>query len=60
MECPKCSESTRKFGKTTTGKQRYRCDGCKKTFTPETDTTLGAMRLEMDKAVAVIQHLIEG
>ena len=36
MECPKChnKEKQHKVGKTTAGSQRYRCYGCKHTYTP--------------------------
>jgi transposase-like protein/IS1 family transposase len=60
VECPTCQRRCQKFGKTAAGTQRYRCIPCKKTYTPEDDAPLGAMRLEMGRAVSVIQHLIEG
>lgn len=58
MECPTCNHSARKFGFTNLGTQRFRCDACKKTFSE--DKPLGAMKLEMDKAVSVLHHLLEG
>ncbi|MBC7818661.1 MAG: IS1 family transposase [Planctomycetaceae bacterium] len=60
MECPNCSTPSRKFGFTSHGTQRFRCDQCRKTFTPEKENPLGVMRLEMDKAVSVIRALVEG
>ncbi len=59
MECPVCSAPSRKFGFTKSRTQRFRCDTCVKTFTPD-DKPLGAMRLPMDKAVMVLGMLPEG
>ena len=60
MECPICSTPSRKFGFTRNVTQRFCCDQCRKTFTPEKESPQGAMRLEMDKAVSVIRALVEG
>ena len=60
MNSPNCSTPSRKFGFTSNGTLRFRCDQCRKTFTPEKENPLGVMRLEMDKAVAVIRCLVEG
>lgn len=60
MECPICHKSTRKNGETKSGTQRYRCVACKKSFVPQKSAPLGVMRLPMDKAVAVLSHLLEG
>ena len=60
MECPNCSQPSRKIGFTKAGTQRFRCDCCKKSFSPAKESPLGIMRLEMDKAVAVIRALVEG
>jgi insertion element IS1 protein InsB len=33
LACPHCAcDNLRRFGKNATGKQRYRCNGCTKTF----------------------------
>ena len=58
MECPKCNGICRKIGFTKAGTQRFRCDSCHKSFSPE--KPLGAMRLPMDTAVSVIHQLLEG
>ena len=42
------------------GLQRYRCPSCKKTFLEPHERPLGEMRLPLEKAVAVIQQLVEG
>ena len=60
MECPNCSMPARKIGFTKAGTQRFLCDACKKSFSPAKESPLGVMRLEMDKAVAVIRALVEG
>lgn len=60
MNCPACNGQTKKFGKDRNGLQRYRCLSCKKTFLEPHDRPLGNMRLSMDKALSIIQHLVEG
>lgn len=60
MRCQFCNEESKKFGKDRNGVQRYRCLSCKKTFLESRDKPLGDMRLPMDKALSVIQHLVEG
>ncbi len=60
MECPCCSNPSRKFGFNRNKTQRFRCDCCRKTFTEEQHNPLGIMRLEMDKAVAVVRCLVKG
>lgn len=60
MNCPTCNAPAKKFGKDRHGLQRYRCGSCKKTFLEEHERPLGEMRLPLDKAIAVIQHLVEG
>src|SRR5215470_14379890 len=60
MNCPTCNTPSKKFGKDRHGLQRFRCGTCKKTFLEEHKRPLGEMRLPIEKAVAVIQHLVEG
>src|SRR5271157_311381 len=60
MNCPTCNTTARKFGKDRNGLQRFRCPSCKKTFLELHQRPLGEMRLSVDKAVSVIQHLVEG
>jgi transposase-like protein/IS1 family transposase len=60
MNCPSCNEPAKKFGKHRNGLQRYRCLSCGKTFTEEHSRLLGDMILPEEKAVAVLQHLVEG
>jgi transposase-like protein/IS1 family transposase len=61
MNCPTCqSENTKKFGRDRKGNQRFRCLACGKTFQPEREKPLGDMILALDKAEAVLRHLVEG
>lgn len=56
---PCTHEQRKKFGKTKSGQQRYRCCKCGKTFTESTDKLAG-MRIGMDKAERIISMLCEG
>jgi transposase-like protein/IS1 family transposase len=61
MNCPECdSAKTKKFGKDRKGNQRFRCLACEKTFQEAVEKPLGDMLLPMDKALSVIEHLVEG
>ncbi len=60
MNCETCNAPSKKSGKDRNGVQRYRCLECKKTFLEPHERPLGDMRLPLDKALSVIQHLVEG
>ena len=60
MNCPACNTPGNKFGKDRNGLQRFRCPVCKKTFLEPHQRPLGDMRLPLEKAISVIQHLVEG
>lgn len=60
MTCHNCQIQAKKFGKDRKGTQRFRCNNCKKTFSEIQDRPLGAMRLSMEKALQVLQLLVEG
>lgn len=60
MNCPTCSSTTKKFGKDRNGLQRHRCLSCGKTFLEPHERPLGEMRLPVEKALSVLQHLVEG
>jgi transposase-like protein len=60
MVCHNCQLQAKKFGKDRKGVQRFRCNGCKKTFSELQDRPLGTMRLPMEKALQVLQLLVEG
>ena len=60
MNCPSCNAKAKKFGKDRKGHQRLRCLNCKKTFLAPYIRPLGEMRLPLEKAVSVVQHLVEG
>lgn len=60
MNCPACNLPANRFGKDRHGLQRFRCPRCKRTFLEPHERPLGEMRLPLDKAISVVQHLIEG
>src|SRR6266403_352810 len=60
MDCSTCNGITKKFGKDRNGLQRYRCLSCQKTFVEPHERPLGVMRLPLEKALSVLQHLVEG
>lgn len=60
MNCQYCNGQTKRFGKDRKGNQRFRCLACGKTAIAPYEKPLNEMRLPIDKAVAVLQHLIEG
>src|SRR6266403_1338387 len=60
MNCESCQQPTKKFGKDRKGQQRYRCLSCGVTFIEPKVKTLDNMTLAEGKALAVLQHLIEG
>ncbi len=60
MTCHNCQSRCKKFGKHRNGLQRFRCNQCRKTFTEDHATPLGAMRTPLDKAAQAIQLLAEG
>ena len=60
MECPLCESQMRRFGHNRNGSQRHRCDVCRRTFTDEQTRPMDRRRLDMDKAVLALRHLLEG
>src|SRR5687767_3090179 len=60
MHCPTCQTEARKFGRDRDGNQRYQCLTCRKTFADRPARLLGDMRIDLDKAVACLHHLVEG
>lgn len=60
MDCPLCTSPCRKFGKHRNGLQRFRCNQCQRTFTEEHTRPLDEMRLPFEKALLVLQMLVEG
>ncbi len=60
MNCPTCNVPAKKFGKTRKNQQRYRCPQCGKTFIEIQPKPLGDMILSEEKAMSVLQHLVEG
>ena len=60
MTCHSCQIQCKRFGKHRNGLQRFRCNQCRKTFTEEHEHPLDAMRLPLDRAVSILQLLLEG
>ena len=60
MLCPTCQIEGRKFGKDRYGNQRFQCLTCRKTFADREARPLGTMRVTIDKALSVLQLLLEG
>jgi len=60
MTCHNCKTECKKFGKHRNGLQRFRCRQCRKTFTEERTAPLGRMNTPLDKALQVIELLVEG
>ena len=60
MTCHYCQKSCKRFGKHRNGLQRFRCNQCSKTFTEEHERPLDEMRLPLDRAVSILQLLLEG
>jgi transposase-like protein/IS1 family transposase len=60
MTCQECGTPCQKFGKHRNGLRRFRCPGCKKTYTKAQERTLGTMYIPQDRAVMALQLLLEG
>jgi transposase-like protein/IS1 family transposase len=61
MNCSYCqSTNFKRYGKDRKGNQRYRCLSCGKTFQAAQDKPLDEMRLPMEKALMVLNLLVEG
>jgi transposase-like protein/IS1 family transposase len=60
MTCHNCNSLCKRFGKHRNGLQRFRCNQCSKTFTEEHERPLDDMRLPLDRAVGILQLLLEG
>jgi transposase-like protein/IS1 family transposase len=60
MQCPTCQNEARKFGRDRDGNQRFQCQTCRKTFSDRPARLLGDMRIELEKALQVLQLLLEG
>lgn len=60
MTCHSCKCQCKRFGKHRNGLQRFRCNQCRKTFTEDHQRPLDDMRLPMERAVSILQLLLEG
>lgn len=60
MLCAACQGSTKRFGRSKDGHQRYRCLTCRKTFADRPARPLGRSRVPFEQACHVLQLLCEG
>jgi transposase-like protein/IS1 family transposase len=60
MTCHNCQLKAVKIGKDRKGNQRYRCNKCRKTFQELRERLLGKMNVSEDKALLILQMLVEG
>jgi transposase-like protein/IS1 family transposase len=60
MTCHNCQSQCKRFGKHRNGLQRFRCNQCSKTYTEDHQRPLDDMRLPVDRAVSILQLLLEG
>ena len=60
MSCEACDLKCQRFGKHRNGLRRFRCPGCKRTYTEAHSRVLDTMYISQDKAVLALQLLLEG
>jgi transposase-like protein/IS1 family transposase len=62
MECQHCQSKTKKFGRTTDGRQRYRCLTltCRKITVEARERVLPGIKVPDERALMVLQLLCEG
>ena len=61
IKLAECTHGNRKkSGKTAAGTQRFKCKDCGKRFIDESTKPLGNMRVDLDKAMMVVNMLLEG
>src|SRR5205085_11061153 len=61
MTCHYCKATAKKNGKFGPLKiQRYKCLQCGKTFSDEQEKPLDDMRIHLDKAIQIVNLLVEG
>jgi transposase-like protein/IS1 family transposase len=60
MTCKECGVRCQRFGTHRNGLRRFRCPQCKRTLTEPHKLTLGEMYVSEEKALLVLQLLLEG
>ena len=60
MTCEDRNMDCQRFGKHRNGLRRFRCAGCKRTYTEPHKRVLDTMYIAQDKAVLALQLLLEG
>jgi transposase-like protein len=60
MECPICNGAARRFGRNRNGSQRFRCDSCRRTFTPADAMIVDGRRVDPARMLLCLRMLLEG
>jgi transposase-like protein/IS1 family transposase len=60
MKCTECNVDCQRFGRHRNGLRRFRCPGCKRTYTEPHTRTLDTMYISQERAVLALQLLLEG
>lgn len=60
MTCGVCDLVCQRFGKHRNGLRRFRCSGCKRTYTEAHELTLGEMYAPEEKVMLALSLLLEG
>ena len=61
MDCPFCDRlQSHKHGKTSKVSQRYRCAGCRRTFTATFDTLYSRRQATPEQVETILQAVAEG
>src|ERR1043165_2614553 len=60
MTCHNCQIQAVKIGKDRKGNQRFKCKGCRKSFSEPKEKPLGSMYLSLEKALMCLHLLVEG
>src|SRR5437867_2429189 len=60
MLCPICQNDSRRFGRTKSGSQRYRCDMCAKTFVDESTRAADRRCVSPERMTLALRFLLEG
>jgi len=58
LTCPACDARCHSFGKHRNGLRRFRCPGCKRTYTEAHELTLGEMYAPKDKVMLALSLLL--
>lgn len=60
MNCPDCKKSPKRFGRTSDGRQKFRCVPCKRIMTERKTKPTVEFRLSRERVLLIAQLLVEG